>query len=107
MSAVTGGQWPQARRAAVPGWEADNRCKPDRGIFLSQTPNIEKVLFKQKAPLEGILVMIEYIKREAQYIHGTPYVWVPSDRDFFVPHCYPRAMLHYRDEKAPPSEWVF
>ena len=82
-------------------WEADNRCKPDRGIFFSQSPHIEKVLFKKKPPLEGILVVIEYIKREAQFIHGSPYVWVPSDRDFFVPHCYPRAMIHYRDEKAP------
>ena len=47
-------------------------------------------------------MIIEYIKREAQFIHGTPYVWVPSDRDFFVPFCYPRALIHYRDEKAPP-----
>ena len=52
---------------------------------------------------EGILVIIEFMKREAQFIHGTPYVWLPSDRDFFVPFCYARGFLHYRDEKMAKS----
>ena len=56
-----------------------------------------------KFVLEGIMVIIEFIKREAQFIHGTPYVWLPSDRDFFVPACYARGFIHYRDEKIKPS----
>lgn len=81
----------------------DNRCKPDRGIFISLQPSIEKILFEKKPIQEGIMVIIEFIKREAQFIHGTPFVWLPSDRDFFVPYCYTRGFIHYRDEKIAKS----
>ena len=36
----------------------DNRCKPDRGIFISLQPSIEKILLEKK-PLQG-RSMLEY-----------------------------------------------
>ena len=46
---------------------------------------------------EGFLMMVEYMKREAEFIMGTPLVWLPSDRDFHVPSCFPVAVLYFRD----------
>ena len=29
-------------------WEEDNRCKPERGVFLCKLPDIQKICWKQK-----------------------------------------------------------
>ena len=44
--------------------------------------------------------MVEYIKRDAQSIHGTPFVWLPSERDYHVPSCFPIAFIHYKDKNS-------
>ena len=46
-------------------------------------------------------MMVEYIKRDCEFIHGTPLVWLPSDRDFHVPSCYPVAVVYFRDPNKP------
>ena len=50
--------------------------------------------------LEGVLVIVEYIKRDAQFIHGTPFIWLPSERDFHVPSCFPVAFIDYKDRNS-------
>ena len=36
----------------------DNRCKPDRGIFISLQPSVEKILFERK-PIHGKLTLVK------------------------------------------------
>ena len=96
-------------------YDRDNRCKPDRGIFISLNPDRDKIVHNRDpiygkcvaysfihniySVSDGLLVIVEYIKRDAQFIHGTPYIWLPSDRDFFVPSCFVRGFVSYCDEK--------
>lgn len=84
-------------------FQDDNRCKPDRGVFLSKNPDIKKICLKRKHEvLDGFLIVVEYIKRECQFIHGTPLVWLPSERDFTIQWCFPAAIISFRDKNAPP-----
>ena len=88
-------------------FKGDVRCKPDRGTFLCKIPKLETIFAfcpkrKQKPPLDGFLVIVEFVKREQQHIQGTSYTWIHTERDYSNQWCYPLAIMSYRDPNAPP-----